>query len=165
MPKSPETGSDPGTSGRVALGFGNLYASVGDHMGHFYQTKEEWKNILVPFLKAGLEAGDKWTRLVSRYSDNQVLSFRQHTLAARCCTTTLPSWLSRPADKCRRENGCISRAFSQPKVNFGTPSGKDQIEGRRVLAADPEPEPTPEARPRLTVVADQLEELGLVGTP
>ena len=57
MPKNPETGSDPGTSGRVPLGFGNLYASVGDHMGHFYQTKEEWKNITSSFSEGGTRGG------------------------------------------------------------------------------------------------------------
>ncbi len=71
MPKNPETGSDPGTHGRVALGFGNLYASVGDHFGHFYQTEEEWKNILVPFLKAGLEAGDKCVYIIEPGSGRQ----------------------------------------------------------------------------------------------
>ena len=43
----------------VPLGFGELSVSTGDHVGHFYGTREEWKNVLVPFLKTGLEAGDK----------------------------------------------------------------------------------------------------------
>ena len=43
----------------VPLGFGELTVSTGDHVGHFYSSREEWKNILVPFLKAGIEAGDK----------------------------------------------------------------------------------------------------------
>lgn len=49
----------------IALGFGGLRASVGDHIGHFYQTQEEWKAILIPFLKTGLEAGDKCVYLMS----------------------------------------------------------------------------------------------------
>lgn len=52
-------------SGHIALGFGGLQASVGDHIGHFYQTREEWKAILIPFLKAGLEAGDTCAYLMS----------------------------------------------------------------------------------------------------
>jgi len=34
-------------------------ASVGDHIGHFYQTGEERTNLVVSFLRAGLEAGEK----------------------------------------------------------------------------------------------------------
>ncbi len=41
------------------MGFGGLYASVGDHIGHFYQTGEERTNLVVSFLGAGLEAGEK----------------------------------------------------------------------------------------------------------
>jgi hypothetical protein len=58
-----DTGHRP--SGRIALGFGGLRASIGDHIGHFYQTREEWKAILIPFLQAGLEAGDKCAYLMS----------------------------------------------------------------------------------------------------
>ena len=43
----------------VFLGFGGFYAAVGDHIGHFYQSQGEWEAILVPFLKAGLEAGEQ----------------------------------------------------------------------------------------------------------
>ena len=48
-----------GKNGRVPMGFGGLYASVGDHIGHFYQTGEERTNLVVSFLRAGLEAGEK----------------------------------------------------------------------------------------------------------
>ena len=40
----------------VSLGFGDLYASPGDHIGHFYQTSAEWTEILIPFLCEGLKA-------------------------------------------------------------------------------------------------------------
>ncbi len=50
---------------RVPLGFGNLYASPGDHIGHFYRTSEEEKNVLVSFLKTGLEAREKCVCLIS----------------------------------------------------------------------------------------------------
>ena len=43
----------------VPLGFGELTVSTGDHVGHFYGSREEWRNVVVPFLKAGLDAGDK----------------------------------------------------------------------------------------------------------
>ncbi len=46
-------------SPKIPLGFGNLNATIGDHIGHFYETSEEWKETLVSFLVAGLESGDK----------------------------------------------------------------------------------------------------------
>ncbi len=51
--------------GGVSLGFGDLYASPGDHIGHFYQSPEEEKNVLISFLKSGLEAGEKCICLTS----------------------------------------------------------------------------------------------------
>jgi len=51
-------------SGRIALGFGGLNASMSDHIGHFYQSREEWQEVLIPFLKTGLEAGDRCAYLV-----------------------------------------------------------------------------------------------------
>ncbi len=50
----------------IALGLGNLRASAGDHIGHFYESDEEWKRILVAFLKTGLANGDKCVYFVSR---------------------------------------------------------------------------------------------------
>lgn len=44
---------------RVDLGVGGLYAVVGDHIGHFYRSKAEWKAVLVPFLGTGLRTGNK----------------------------------------------------------------------------------------------------------
>jgi len=41
------------------LGFGNLYASTGDHIGHFYQSSAEGKDVLISFLKTGLDAHEK----------------------------------------------------------------------------------------------------------
>ncbi len=43
---------------RVDLGFGGLSASIGDHIGHLYQTREEWRTLLVGFLAAGLQTPD-----------------------------------------------------------------------------------------------------------
>ena len=62
---NPETQAGREQKGRVSLGFGNLYASPGDHIGHFYQSPEEEKNVLVSFLKAGLKAGEKCVCLTS----------------------------------------------------------------------------------------------------
>jgi len=50
---------------RVSLGFGNLYASIGDHVGHFYRTTEEWREIVVSYYKVGLESGEKCVYLTS----------------------------------------------------------------------------------------------------
>ena len=45
-------------SKRISLGLPNLSAFVGQHIGHFYRTKEESKHLLVSFLKTGLLQGD-----------------------------------------------------------------------------------------------------------
>lgn len=64
MLEQPQGGSGWSPSEPVALGFGGLTASVGDHIGHFYQTREEWQQVLIPYLKTGLEAGDKCVYLM-----------------------------------------------------------------------------------------------------
>ncbi len=64
---------------RVPLGFGNLYATADDHIGHFYRTSEEEMSVLVSFLKAGLQAHDKCVCLMSSGSKCQEL---QETLKA-----------------------------------------------------------------------------------
>jgi len=43
---------------RIPLGFGGLYASVRDHIGHFFNTTEEWQSVLIPYFKTGLDRGD-----------------------------------------------------------------------------------------------------------
>ncbi len=58
------------TEGGVPLGFGDLHASAGDHIGHFYQTNEEEKIVLISFLKTGIEAGDKCVCLMSAGSEH-----------------------------------------------------------------------------------------------
>ena len=58
MPMNPQTEMGHEQKGRVSLGFGNLTALPGNHIAHFYQTAEEWKDLLVSYHKAGLEAGD-----------------------------------------------------------------------------------------------------------
>ena len=59
------TGSPTDLNDRVSLGFGNLYVSAGDHIGHFYRTNEEEMSVLISFLKAGLEGRDKCVCLMS----------------------------------------------------------------------------------------------------
>ena len=43
----------------VPLGFGDLVVSPGDHIGHFYEDRQECMRILAPFVQTGLAAGDK----------------------------------------------------------------------------------------------------------
>ncbi len=58
--------SGPQSTGeRVFLGLRGLYSAVGDHIGHFYLERAERTELLVPFLKAGLDEGDKCVLLVS----------------------------------------------------------------------------------------------------
>ena len=59
--------------GRVPLGFDDLYASAGDHIGHFYQSNEEEMNVLVSFLKTGIEAGEKCVCLMGAGSKEHEL--------------------------------------------------------------------------------------------
>ncbi len=58
------SGASP-PDGRVSLGFSGLLASVGDHIGHFYLTRREWRDFLVPFLQTGLQEGDKCVYVMS----------------------------------------------------------------------------------------------------
>ncbi len=51
---------------REPLGFGDVYASPGDHIGHFYQTKQEQRDILSAYLKAGLDADETCVSLHPR---------------------------------------------------------------------------------------------------
>lgn len=71
MRKGSEEESRREEGGRVFLGLG-LYVSTGDHVGHFYRSADEWKNVLVPFIEAGLKQGDQCVYL-SRPSVQQVL--------------------------------------------------------------------------------------------
>jgi hypothetical protein len=57
-------GKDYGLDESIVLGFGGLYARPGDHIGHFYHTQDEWRELLVSFLHAGLTAGDKCVYLL-----------------------------------------------------------------------------------------------------
>ena len=50
---------------RVFLGWRGLYASVGDHIVHFYLDRAERMEVLVPFLKRGLDEGDKCVLLAN----------------------------------------------------------------------------------------------------
>ena len=50
---------------RVFLGWRGLYSAVGDHIGHFYLDRAERTELMVPFLKVGLESGDKCVFLVN----------------------------------------------------------------------------------------------------
>ncbi len=43
----------------IELGFGDLFVSVGDHIGHYYQNHTESRDVVVGFLAAGLNGRDK----------------------------------------------------------------------------------------------------------
>ena len=74
MPGHPGTNPLSVQNSRVPLGFGNLFASHGDHIGHFYESRDEWKSVLVPFLQTGLAAGDKCVYFMSAGAARQELS-------------------------------------------------------------------------------------------
>lgn len=54
MGRDPVVGND-----HIPLGFAELYASPGDHVGHFYQTPEESHDLVVGFLKTRQDFGEK----------------------------------------------------------------------------------------------------------
>lgn len=58
---------------KVSLGFGNLYSTPGDHIGHFYQSREEWSDVAIPFVRAGLEAGEKCVYVIPSKVERQAL--------------------------------------------------------------------------------------------
>jgi hypothetical protein len=47
------------TSTRIPLGFGDITASVGDHIGHFYKGAAQRFSVLGPFIGAGLQRADQ----------------------------------------------------------------------------------------------------------
>jgi hypothetical protein len=48
----------------VRLGFADVNVSRGDHIGHFYRTRDERASLAVPYPKTGLEAGENCVYLV-----------------------------------------------------------------------------------------------------
>jgi hypothetical protein len=68
------TGSGSG-GGVIALGFAGLGVSRGDHIAHFYRTRDEWADVALPFLITGLQAGDKCIYLMG--SAGEVRSLRR----------------------------------------------------------------------------------------
>lgn len=48
-----------GTSARIFFGLPDVYVDKGAHIAHFFRGNEERFGVLVPFLQAGLEAGDQ----------------------------------------------------------------------------------------------------------
>lgn len=52
--------------GDIELGFGGLSASPGDHIGQFYNTASEWREVAAGYLRVGLEANEKCVYLLER---------------------------------------------------------------------------------------------------
>ncbi len=58
----------------VNLGFGELHASYGDHIAHFYTSKEEWRHVIIAFLRTGLQHGDKCVYFMARGPQRDAIS-------------------------------------------------------------------------------------------
>lgn len=71
MSLPPDTDLD---SALVPLGFGELTVSPGDHIGHFYDDREECLKILAPFIQTGLAAGDKCVCISTKPSRAELAS-------------------------------------------------------------------------------------------
>lgn len=68
----PDRDQVPGT---VALGFGGLDVEPGAHVGHFYQSDEERRELLRPFLARGIRRGQRCVYLTQpKESREELLS-------------------------------------------------------------------------------------------
>jgi len=60
MQNSPSTtGNGPGTQNQVYFGLPDIYVEVGSHIAHFFRGEQERLSVLLPFIQAGLKAGDQ----------------------------------------------------------------------------------------------------------
>ena len=49
---------------RESLGFGELHLARGGHVAHFFETDQEGLDLLVCYIKTGLEAGQRCIHFV-----------------------------------------------------------------------------------------------------
>ena len=56
-PSSSEIGHENAT--QVYFGLPDIFVDVGAHIAHFFRGEEERLSVLLPFIQAGLEAGDQ----------------------------------------------------------------------------------------------------------
>ena len=47
------------TNNQVYFGLPDIYVDVGAHIAHFFRGKQERLSVLLPFIQAGLEAGNQ----------------------------------------------------------------------------------------------------------
>ncbi len=64
----------------VPLGFGGVFASVGDHIAHFYRGSSQMFNVLDPYVAEGIRRGDKCVVIsspeVGEKLQNRLLSYK-----------------------------------------------------------------------------------------
>ena len=66
MSKSPSSsGNGPETQTQVYFGLPDIYVDIGAHIAHFFRGEEERLSVLLPFIQAGLEAGNQCCLLVA----------------------------------------------------------------------------------------------------
>lgn len=65
--KSPSAGLE-----QIDLGFGELFAKSGDHIGHFYPSRESQMELLIPYFRKGLMTGDKCFLMCTKVSQRDV---------------------------------------------------------------------------------------------
>ena len=53
------TGNGSESGIQVYFGLPDIFVDVGDHIAHFFRGEEERLSVLLPFIQAGLEAGDQ----------------------------------------------------------------------------------------------------------
>ena len=52
-------GNGPETQNQVYFGLPDIYVDIGAHIAHFFRGEQERLSVLLPFIQAGLEAGDQ----------------------------------------------------------------------------------------------------------
>ena len=66
------SGGDLGTADPVFFGLSDVYVERGAHIAHFFEGEQERLTVLVPYLRAGLEAGDQCVLVAETSASNTV---------------------------------------------------------------------------------------------
>jgi hypothetical protein len=69
---TPQMDTQPPSADAVPLGIGDVTATVGDHIAHFFRGSDQRFSVLGPYLETGLRRGDRCV-FISRPADGEAL--------------------------------------------------------------------------------------------
>jgi len=121
MTRTSPKGSN-GDGRRIQLGFGGLHANVRDHIGHFFKTTDEWKSVVIPYFKAGLEGGDKCVYVMSpeAHDENEITrSLAAVGVDADSCRASGQLILGTGKSRPEEMEAWLNEAVSQVPQRFG----------------------------------------------